>query len=70
MKSVAKRPVRDDVKLHYQEKGKGFIVSKPVGGIPAGRRLAKTYTDQFNRLYVQVNGELELVTEEHAFLDA
>ena len=70
MKTKARRRVRENEPLQYQEKGKGFIVSKPIGGIPAGRMLVQTFTDQFNRLYVQVNGELQLVTEGHAFLDA
>lgn len=70
MRSQDKRRIRVSEPLRYQEMGKGFIVTKPMGGIPAGRKLAKTFTDQFNRLWVQVNGELELVTEEHAFLDA
>lgn len=71
MKPAVRGPrIRENEQLRYQENGKGFIVSKPIGNIPGGRRLAKTFTDQFNRLYVQVNGEFELITEDHAFLDA
>lgn len=70
MKTRAKRRIRENEPLRYQEKGKGFIVSKSIGGIPPGRILVQAFTDQFNRLYVKVNGELQLVKEEHAFLDA
>lgn len=69
MRALTNRRIRENEPLRYQENGKGFIVSK-IEGLPPGRKLVKTYTDQFNRLYVQVSGEYELVTDEHAFLDA
>ena len=64
------RRIREKEELRYQEAGKAFIVCPPINGIPAGRRLAKAFRDQFNRLHVMVNGEMELVTEDHAFLRA
>lgn len=57
-------------KLRFREIGKGFIVAGGAENILPGRRLTKAYVDQFNRTYVQVNGELERVTEAHCFLAA
>ena len=57
-------------KLRYREIGKAFIVTRAEAGMLPGRRLTNAYIDQFNRTYVQVNGELEIVTEDHCFLEA
>lgn len=59
---------KSEEKLRFREVGKGFIVAKATGDIPPGRRLTKAFVDQFNRTYVQVNGELEIVTEDHCYL--
>ncbi len=45
---------------------RGFIVCNQ--GALMGRRLARVYMDQKDRTYVEVNGELELLTEQHGFL--
>lgn len=67
---TARRRINENEKLQYREIGKGLIIGRPINGIPAGRRLAKTFKDQFNRVYVQVDGELELLTERHGYLGA
>ena len=60
---------------HFQEKpqlrqiGRGFIVCSEGDGSIVGRRLTKTYMDQNNRTFVKVNGELELLTERHSYLE-
>jgi hypothetical protein len=54
--------------LAYRQIGRGFIMNEPIPGMPIGRRLAKTYVDQFNRKYVQINGRYELLTTQHNYL--
>lgn len=54
--------------LKFREIGKGFIMSDPAHDMPKGRRLTTAYADQFNRSYVQVNGQYELITEQHSYL--
>jgi hypothetical protein len=58
----------DNQKLSYRQIGRGFIVNESIIGIPVGRRLTKTYVDQFNRKYVQINDRYELLTAQHKFL--
>lgn len=57
-------------KLSLRQVGRGFITNKPLPGMLTGRRLTKTYIDQFNRKYVDVNGKYELLTTEHNYLSA
>jgi hypothetical protein len=54
--------------LSYRQIERGFIMNEPIPGMPNGRRLTKTYVDQFNRKYVQVNGRYELLTVQHNYL--
>lgn len=56
-------------KLQLRQVGKGFIVLGQ-GSIFAGRRLIKTYKDQYDRKYVKVDGEIQPLTEEHSYLAA
>ena len=56
-------------KLQLRPVGKGFIVLGQ-GSIFAGRRLIKTYKDQYDRKYVKVDGEIQPLTEEHSYLAA
>lgn len=46
--------------------GRGFIVCNRSS--LTGRKLAKVYMDRQERTYVEVNGELEILTEEHGYL--
>ena len=62
--------VKENEKLRYREAGKGFIIVKNIEGLPPGRKLAKTYLDQFDRRHVQVGSNIELVTEHHCYLGA
>jgi hypothetical protein len=62
------RKINENVKLQFRQIGNGFIIAKAEDGVPFGRKLAKTFHDQFNRKYVQINGDLELVTERHCYL--
>jgi hypothetical protein len=55
-------------KLSFRQIGRGFIMNEPTPGMPIGRRLTKTYADQFNRKYVVINGRYELLTAEHNYL--
>jgi len=64
------KTIRKNEPLHFRHVGKGFIVAKTEEGFSLGRKLAKTFTDQYNRQYVQVNGEMELVTANHCYLAA
>jgi len=64
------RRIRENEQLRFREIGSGFIIASSIEGMPRGRKLAKTFTDQFDRLYVQVNGELEPVTDSHCYLAA
>ncbi len=57
-------------KLSFRQIGRGFIVNDPIPGMPMGRRLTKAYVDQFNRKYVVVNGQYEILTAEHNYLSA
>lgn len=64
-----KNLMRDDnQKLSYRQIGRGFIINESILGIPVGRRLTKTYVDQFNRKYVQINDRYELLTAQHKYL--
>ncbi|MDK9707666.1 MAG: hypothetical protein OEL83_11515 [Desulforhopalus sp.] len=62
--------VKEHEKLQFREVGRGFIVTKAVSGMPQGRKLAKTYLDQFNRRHVQIDGNIELLKEHHCYLGA
>jgi len=62
--------INESVKLRLREVGKGFILAKTIEGMPQGRKLAKTYLDQYDRRHVQINGNIELVTECHRYLGA
>lgn len=53
--------------LQLRQIGKGFIVLDQ-GSIFAGRRLIKAYRDQYDRDYVQIDGEIEPLTEQHKYL--
>lgn len=67
MRTRARR-INENEKLQFRDAGNGFIIAISDDGIPLGRKLAKTFFDQFDRKYVQVNGELELVTDTHCYL--
>ncbi len=54
--------------LRLRQVGRGFIVCNDGEGGVIGRRLARTYLDQNDRTYVEVNGQLELLTEQHNYL--
>ena len=54
-------------KLQLRQIGKGFIVYDQ-GSMLAGRRLTKTYKDQYDREYVKIDGEIEPLTEQHNYL--
>jgi hypothetical protein len=54
--------------LSYRQIGRGFIINDSIPGRPVGRRLTKTYVDQFNRKYVLINDRYELLTAEHNYL--
>lgn len=62
--------VKENEKLQYREVGKGFIIVRNIEGLPPGRKLAKTYLDQFDRRHVQVGNSIELVAEHHCYLGA
>lgn len=49
-----------------QQIGRGFIICNH--GALMGRRLAKIYKGQDKRTYVEVNGELEVLTDQHGYL--
>jgi hypothetical protein len=55
-------------KLRLRQVGRGFIICNDSDGTVIGRRLTKTYLDQNDRTYVKVNGQLELLTEQHSYL--
>jgi len=55
-------------KLSFRQIGRGFIMNETVRGMPIGRRLTKTYVDQFNRKYIVIDGRYELLTAEHNYL--
>ena len=55
-------------KLRLRQVGRGFIICNDIDGTITGRRLTKTYLDQNDRTYVKVNGQLELLTEQHNYL--
>ena len=54
--------------LSFRQIGRGFIMNEHTPGMPIGRRLAKTYVDQFNRKYVLINDQYELLTTRHNYL--
>jgi len=60
--------ITENVKLKLREAGKGFIIAKTVEGMPHGRKLAKTFLDQFDRRHVQIDGNIELVSDHHCYL--
>jgi hypothetical protein len=62
--------IKENEKLKFREAGRGFIVTKAVTGMPQGRKLAKTYLDQFNRRHVQIDGNIELLRDHHCYLGA
>ena len=55
-------------KLTFRQVGRGFIISALAPGMPAGRRLTKTYVDQFKKTYIVINGRYELLTSSHEYL--
>jgi hypothetical protein len=55
-----------DKRNDMRQIGRGFIVCNQ--GALIGRKLAKVYMDQQKRTYVEVNGELEILTEQHGYL--
>lgn len=57
-------------KLQFRHIGSGFIMTPAVKGMVAGRKLTKTYADQYNRTYVKVNGGFEPISAEHAYIGA
>ncbi len=68
--SIKNRKVKSNEKLRFRPIGSGFIMTEAMVGMPVGRKLTKTFADQFDRTYVQVNGNLEAVTEQHGYLGA
>lgn len=57
-------------KLQFRHIGSGFIMTPSSGGIPPGRKLTKTYADQYNRTYVMINDALEPVSAHHGYIGA
>lgn len=57
-------------KLHFRHIGSGFITAPSIEGLPPGRKLAKTYADQYNRTYVMINDRLEPVSACHGYIGA
>ena len=53
-------------KLQLRQIGRGFIVCNE--GDFTGRRLTKAYMDQHKRTYVKINGQMELLTDQHNYL--
>jgi hypothetical protein len=49
-----------------QQIGRGFIICNH--GALMGRRLAKIYKGQDKHTYVELNGELEMLTDQHGYL--
>lgn len=58
----------EEKNLRFREIGKGFIMNSPAHDMPKGRRLITAYADQYNRSYVLLNGNYELITEQHSYL--
>jgi len=58
----------DKQNLSYRQIGRGFIMNEAIPRMPIGRRLTKTYVDQFKRKYVLINDRYELLTVEHNYL--
>lgn len=54
--------------LQYRPIGRGFIVHTPIPGGPIGRSLAMAYVDQYNRKYIEIQGNKEPLKETHSFL--
>lgn len=52
--------------LQFSEIGKGFILNQCEGLV--GRVITKKFIDQYKKLYVKINGEYVLLTEEHCYL--
>ncbi len=59
-----------ETKLYYRPIGKGFIIHTPIPGGPTGRSLKKAYIDQYNRKYIEINGNYEPLMDTHNFLAA
>ncbi len=55
--------------LRFRRIGKCFVIGKAVGDFLPGRKLMDSFEDQFNRKYIQVDGELEMVRDEHGFME-
>ncbi len=55
-------------KLYFRHIGSGFVTTQSIDGLPPGRRLTKSYADQYNRTYVMINGELEPVSARHGYI--
>jgi hypothetical protein len=68
--SVKKRKIENNAVLRFREAGKGFIIAKSAEGMPQGRKLAKTFFDQYDRRHVQIDGNIELVSEQHHYFGA
>lgn len=60
--------MKNEKDLRYRPIGRGFIVHAPIPGGPAGRSLAMAYVDQYNRKYVEVNGNIKPLEKSHSFL--
>lgn len=56
--------------LRFRKAGKCFVIGKAAGDFLPGRKLVDSYEDQFKRRYIKIDGELEIVKEEHGFLAA
>ena len=46
------------------------VITPSIDGLPPGRKLTKTYADQYNRTYVMVNDALEPVSARHGYIGA
>ncbi len=55
-------------RLQFREVGKGFILLNQAEDGAIGRRLTKTFVDQHNKTYVQINGQMEPLSEQHSYL--
>ncbi|WP_136805920.1 hypothetical protein [Desulfosediminicola flagellatus] len=56
--------------LRFRKAGKCFVIGKAAGDFLPGRKLLESYEDQFNRRYIKIDGQLEMVKDEHGFLAA
>ncbi len=60
--------MKNGKELHYRPIGRGFIVHTPIPGGPTGRSLAMAYVDQYNRKYIEIQGNIQPLKETHSFL--